>query len=370
MNLDLSLPPRTVAEIKTPQELSKVLDSLIGKPFILSGKPRTDGSELRKIISDTLIQSGVAEPANNYDIIPPKGKGVPRILRELIDTYLVTTGDNYNLQVWNRFPNSNSILVQYPNGESVRCCDIRLVFVKVHQNRISSIVITSPQYIEDSFGVFGKPTIKHQLIISDKKRSDILAKEGHILTTKDSSALSYILSRNHMHTDPCPGVLHEDVIYGKVLPIAELNEIVSKKLIGKRLDSADTKTRGQNLERATLHLLGYSDYEITSLEGNYPDIPDQLLEVKVQDSPTVDLGKHTPEIPETVFDELHITSQDIRYLIALTDSVSGTIEGVILVPGKDLGNYFTYVSDTSYKCQRSIPMSFFDDNTGMSRAIF
>lgn len=369
MNLDLSIPPRSIADIKTPEELSIALKCLIGKTFILSGKPRTDGSKLRRIISEALIQSGIADPAEHYDVIPPKGKGVPRILRELIDTYLVTTGNNYNLQVWNRFPNSNSILVQYPNGDCIRCRDIRLVFVKVCQNAISSIIITTPQYIEHSFGLFGKPTIKHQLIISDKKRSDVIGKESHILTSKDSSILSYILSHNRICSNSPSNLLFKGEYFDKILSIAELNEVVSKKLIGMHLDSADTKTRGQNLERATLYLLGYNDDDIVSLEGNYPDIPEQLLEVKVQDSPTVDLGKHTPEIPEPIFDNLSITSQDIRYLIALTDSATGVIEGVILVPGKELGNYFTYVSDTSYKCQRSIPMSFFDSNTGQSLAI-
>lgn len=31
---------------------------------------------------------------------------------------------------------------------------------------------------------------------------------------------------------------------------------------------------------------------------------------------------------------------------------------------EELGKIFTYVSDKSYKCQRSIPMSFFEEQKG------
>jgi hypothetical protein len=39
---------------------------------------------------------------------------------------------------------------------------------------------------------------------------------------------------------------------------------------------------------------------------------------------------------------------------------------MVLMPGKNLGDNFSYVSDTSYKCQRSIPMSFFNSFKGKS----
>jgi hypothetical protein len=100
------------------------------------------------------------------------------------------------------------------------------------------------------------------------------------------------------------------------------------------------------------------------LYGAFPDIPNQLLEVKVQESPTVDLGKFTPENEEMVMEDLGFTTFDVRYLIALTNPVTGIIEGVILSPGEKLGEVFSYVSSVSYKCQRSIPMDFFDSHYG------
>ena len=136
--------------------------------------------------------------------------------------------------------------------------------------------------------------------------------------------------------------------------------MVAKKLIGRILKSSATKNRGQALERMTLELLGYEMVGNRNLIGGFPDIPNQLLEVKVQDAQTVDLGRFNPEKEEIVFEENNLITFDVRYLIALTDHKTGIIEGIILAPGEKLGEIFTYVSDVSFKCQRSMPMSFFD----------
>jgi hypothetical protein len=116
------------------------------------------------------------------------------------------------------------------------------------------------------------------------------------------------------------------------------------------------------LEREVAKILGYSEEE--SLVGGYPDIPHQLLEIKVQDSPTVDLGKFSPSNAIMVNEELQVTTEDVRYLIALANPASGIIEGLVITSGAELGDSFTFVNGTSFKCQRSIPMSFFDEYEG------
>ena len=147
-----------------------------------------------------------------------------------------------------------------------------------------------------------------------------------------------------------------------------IKKMVADRLIGTKLESAATKNRGQALERKVLDLLGYPKDKKNLLYGEFPDIRNQMLEVKVQDSPTVDLGKYSPEIEEIIVKDLNITTHDIRYLIALTNSETEIIEGIILAPGEKLGEVFSYVSDKSYKCQRSIPMEFFDKYYG--RVVF
>jgi hypothetical protein len=365
MNKAFKLPPKYITLLTNPQELTQKLSGLVGKKFRVTGKTRTDGSNIRKLIAATLEESELPEAAEteSYEIVPPKGKGVPKITREFIDTYIVTSGNSYNLQVWNRLPASNTLLIKYDSGESLKCTDVRFVFVRIDlaKSIVASVIVLTAEYIEKHFGKFGKPTIKHQLLISSKVRKSIFESSDKILSFPDSKKLSYNIT--HDYTPPKSGMVEEPDIR-ELYSIALLKEMVAKKLIGRKLDAAATKNRGQALERMVLELLGYTVKENELLYGAFPDIRNQLLEVKVQDSPTVDLGRFSPEREEVVIEEKNLTTFDVRYLIALTNPKTEIIEGIILTPGERLGDIFSYVSSESYKCQRNIPMSFFEKHYG------
>ena len=148
----------------------------------------------------------------------------------------------------------------------------------------------------------------------------------------------------------------------KVLPLSYIDKRITDSLIGERLDiSLSTKQRGQQLERLVAYMLGYKKQQ-ELLEGGYPDIRNQMLEVKVQDSPTIDLGRYSPQFEESINE--NFTTRTVRYLIALTDAMNGSVDGLVLVPGEELGRNFTYISEKSFKCQRSIPMDFFERYKG------
>lgn len=200
-------------------------------------------------------------------------------------------------------------------------------------------------------------------MISSKVRKGVFEKDNNILSFPDSQKLSYII--RHEYNTPKFGMAEEPDIK-QLFSISLLKEMVAEKLIGLKLDAVSTKVRGQSLEKKVLELLGYEVSQSDLLYGAFPDIRNQLLEVKVQDSPTVDLGKFSPEKEEVVIESSNLTTFDVRYLIALTNPDTKIIEGVILAPGEKLGELFSYVSAQSYKCQRSIPMSFFEDCTGKS----
>jgi hypothetical protein len=365
MNSDFKIPPLSVKKLTAPNILCEYLTELIGTPFELTGKTRTDGSNVRKLIASTLEKNKLPEMAkpDDYEIVPPKRKGVPKITREFIDTYIVTSGDSYNLQVWNRIPASDTLLIKYESGESLKCSDVRFIFVRIDifKNIVASIIILTPDYIEKRFGNFGKPTIKQQLLISSKVRKSIYESIDKIILFPDTKKLSYYIT--HDYISPKSSMLEEPNLKS-LYSIELLNKMVAEKLIGQKLDSAATKNRGQALERMVLELLGYESKEGDLLYGDFPDIRNQLLEVKVQDSPTVDLGRFSPEREEMLFAEKGLTTYDVRYLIALTDPQTETIKGIILSPGKNLGELFSYVGAASYKCQRSISMSFFDKYYG------
>lgn len=351
-------PPKCKNVVSTPEELVEKLKPLIGQAIPMTGKSRTDGSNFRKIITNHLLSSYMPEAAEEYEIVPPKQKGVPAFLREYIDTYIVTTGSSYNLQVWNRNPNSASVQVDLKNGETLLASDVRFVLGKINtDNCIESIIIMTPEYIENKFGKFGKPTVKQQLIISNKKREDIIHNGSMVIS--DSNLPDTLLSCADETISDDVSIKDEP---NRVLPIKVIDERITDKLIGEKLDiSLSTKQRGQQLERMVAYQLGYRDMQ-NGLEGGYPDIRNQMLEVKVQDSPTIDLGKYSPQFEEQIND--NFTTRTIRYLIALTNAMDGEIDGLIMCPGEELGKHFTYVAEKSFKCQRSIPMSFFEEFKG------
>ena len=359
----LSLPPSRPNDLTPPAIITKRLKPLIGMPFKLTGKSRTDGSAVRKMVMRCLEDYYSDEPA--YLVEPTCAeKGVPRIKRELLDTYIVTSGSSYNLQIWNRIPDSDNILIDYGKFGALTCRDVRLIFVKINSDTeiIESIVIASPDEIVRRFGKFGVPTIKWQLIISDSMRQEIINSRPPIL----------------VEPDLLPGeILGDDISYhaidmnakpeaGKIVSIEDLIPVFMEDLLGNVFEQEATKNRGQRLEYSVINLLNYDIDEDAQLAGGYPDLPNQALEIKIQDSPTVDLGKYSPQYKTDIFPDLGINTQNMRYLIALMNRETGVVEGLILVPGKSLGDYFSYVADKNFKCQRSIPMTFFDEFKGES----
>ena len=364
MNTDMKKPPRHKSEAMTGEELAKRLECLIGREFALTDNPRTNGSRLRKLVEKEL---GEATPAvaeeTDYTIVPFKRKGVPRLLAQMADSYIVTSGESYNLQVWNRLPNSKNVLVRYKGREKILCCDIRLIMVHVDitTHTIDGIEVATPQYIEKKFGRFGVPTMKYQLMISPTKRAAIVGGDEGILFQPDTELVSALTSNE---LDLTAASLSAKPEKGRLLTLDTIRERVASRLVGMCLPASDTKTRGQLLEREVATLLGYNVSD--SLVGGYPDIPHQLLEIKVQDSPTVDLGRFSPSYAEEVCGELRLTTEDVRYLIALANPQTGIIEGIVLMPGASLCDMFPFVSSTSFKCQRSIPMDFFEQHKGRS----
>jgi hypothetical protein len=53
MNKAFSIPPKSTNHLTTPVELVKRLTCLIGTKFELTGKTRTDGSNIRKLVAST-----------------------------------------------------------------------------------------------------------------------------------------------------------------------------------------------------------------------------------------------------------------------------------------------------------------------------
>ncbi|MFF2912038.1 hypothetical protein [Paenibacillus sp. NPDC057934] len=355
--------PENKDDVYTVQELAPRLRHLIGEKFILTGKPKTDGSNMRKMVAHSLgLCFDKKLRKDNESYIVDK-KGTPKISRHLLISYLATPpygSKSYNLQPWNYNPSiPNNPLVFRGDGSVLFTYDeIKIAIVWVNRNTqiIESITIATPTEIAGMFGPFGKPTVKHQMIINANVRREIY--ESPTRLRIGDELLDNLNSKNTVSNQISAST---DTELFKRLPnnntlysINDLGEILSTALLGRKIDETATKVTGQSLEYLALTSLGYKVNLGASLEGMFPDIRNQLLEVKVQKKQTVDLGEFSPL--EVSLRDLPYTAEMVRYLFALVNK-DNIIEGIILMYGKDLPKYYHFVPEKSYKCQRNVSES-------------
>ena len=155
--------------------------------------------------------------------------------------------------------------------------------------------------------------------------------------------------------------------YGSFLSIAELFRRLSA-MIGETFADAghdQERNRGADLHRAICRAIGYSDYQD---DGTFPDITAQIVEVKLQTSPTIDLGLVTPdstaELDLPAVGEERLRHCDVRYAIFYgeTDGMTVTLTQLVLVTGKDFFDRFTRFGGKvlNKKLQIPLPSDFFD----------
>lgn len=154
---------------------------------------------------------------------------------------------------------------------------------------------------------------------------------------------------------------------GSFLPLAELCVRLSS-MIGKGFADAghdQERNRGADLHRGICQALGYADYQD---DGSFPDITAQILEVKLQTSPTIDLGLVTPDSTEAL-DLPSVGGQrlrhcDVRYAVfsGETDGTTVTLTQLVLVTGRDFFSRFTRFGGKvlNKKLQIPLPSDFFD----------
>lgn len=72
----LSLPPKDKSLLTPPDEIINRLKVLLGSRFQLTRKTRTDGSNLRKLVMQTLVKYSLPTVCNEneFSVISPKRK--------------------------------------------------------------------------------------------------------------------------------------------------------------------------------------------------------------------------------------------------------------------------------------------------------
>ena len=316
--------------IPTP-ELEELLNaglagiSLVGLPL------RTRSKVVKEHVCRTL----------GYPVPSSFKKTQPRFPGQFFDTYAQKSN---NLQVWNEelAPTRRYVIIRVSEAD---------VITKVK-------VVTG-----DSLALFdttGTLTQKYQArLIPGAANAELIAEDDTYLLQPlvlRGVNLGEIASPIN---DPQPAHL---------LPIREIFERL-ETLIGEGFADIgydQERNRGAELHRHVCHHLGYADYRD---DGRYPDVRHQLLEVKLQTSPTIDLGLVRPDSEEALdvpnIDGRQIRHCDVRYALfyAETDGEHVTLTHLFLTTGEKFFSRFPQFQGKvlNKKIQIPLPADFFED---------
>jgi hypothetical protein len=152
----------------------------------------------------------------------------------------------------------------------------------------------------------------------------------------------------------------------KIISIGKVYSLLSQ-LVGASFKDPGTdqeRNRGAELHRLVCKALGYSKYEDN---GQFPDIRHQLLEVKLQTSPTIDLGLVLPNSEDLldirVLGSFHPRHCDTRYALffGVTDGTSVKLTHLFVTTGNDFFTRFRRFEGkvTNGKIQIPLPSNFF-----------
>jgi hypothetical protein len=164
----------------------------------------------------------------------------------------------------------------------------RYALIRIGEDHKIRIVKVIPGSVLVDFDRTGTVTTKYQAQLKTK------SKTLNLFSHRDTPLLTPYLTQpgriNSFPVDISPAAQPE---VGRLLPIAEIFSRLSP-LVGVSFKDAgknQERNRGAALHRLACKALGYANYQDN---GQFPDIRHQLLEVKLQTSPTIDLGLALP----------------------------------------------------------------------------
>lgn len=315
--------------IPTPELECLLNDALVG--VSLGGVPlRTRSKDLKEYVCEAL----------GYPVPSSFQKTQPRFPGQQFDTYVQKSN---NLQVWNQelAPTRRYVLIRINESD---------VVVKV------KVVTGSQLGLLDTTGTL---TQKYQARLVHGQT------QVELITEDDTDVLRPFLRADvdlTLIASPCV-----NPVSGQILPIREIFHRLSK-LVGTSfadMGRDQERNRGAELQRLVSHGLGYVDYQDS---GQFPDIRHQLLEVKLQTSPTIDLGLVCPNSLEPLdvpkIEGRQIRHCDTRYALfyARTDGVNVTLTHFLLTTGEHFFDRFPQFQGKvlNRKLQIRLPNDFFD----------
>lgn len=244
-------------------------------------------------------------------------KTQPRFQGQNFDTYIQKSN---NLQVWNEeiSPSRRYVLIREENG------------------KLTNVVVLSGVQLV-SYDTTGTLTQKFQAKLFPNENG------GELYSKYDTEAIKNLVKNDY----ELPSCLNSPVYIPCIENLLSVHSLYEKLkvLVGFSFQNPGNdqeRNRGAILQKEVCKVLGYSKYEDN---GQFPDVVNQLLELKLQTSPTIDLGLVAPSSEEFCDFSLagtKIRHSDIRYAVfdaEIKDSVV-TIKGLYLSTGQDFFNHF------------------------------
>lgn len=269
-------------------------------------------------------------------------KTQPRFPGQSFDTYVQKSN---NLQVWNEelSPTRRYVLIRL---------SVEDVITKVK-------VATGDTLAE--LDTTGTLTQKYQArCIPGPEKAELIASEDTAVLRPFGAATVDLKSVAAPISYPTAGTL---------LPIATIYARLTRLIDSTFKDTGydQERNRGAVLHRLVCAALGYATYQD---DGQFPDVRHQLLEVKLQTSPTIDLGLVLPssveplDVPKIAGKQ--IRHCDVRYAIfyARTDGDTVTLTHLFLSTGEAFLARFPQFQGKvlNKKLQIPLPSDFFDRN--------
>ena len=268
-----------------------------------------------------------------YPVPPAFRKTHPRFPGQDFDTYVQKSN---NLQIWNEeiVPTRRYVIIRV-NEQSV----------------VTAVRVVTGEHLA-RLDTTGTLTRKYQA----KSRSPVTASE--LVTASDAYGLV-----DHVHALGKMTVLGSRVDFGRFLPIADLFANLGT-LVGTRMPDpgADQeRNRGGALHEAVCQSLNMASKQDM---GTCPDILEQLLEVKLQTSPTIDLGLVSPDHETSLEAGAFAKHSDVRYAVfyGSTDGLQVHLEQLVMCSGRDFFRRFQRFEGkiVNAKLQIPLPSNFFD----------
>ncbi|MGO3743467.1 hypothetical protein [Kerstersia sp.] len=313
--------------IPTP-DLEALLDQAL-RGISLAGLPlRTRSKVAKQYVCEAL----------GYPLPPSFRRVQPRFPGQFFDTYVQKAN---NLQVWNEelSPSRRYVLIRVNSADCIS--QVRVVT----GDTLAQLDTT------------GTLTQKYQA------RCLVGEQTAELVSQQDTAALQ-ALTRAGLDLAAVTPVSYPEA--GSLLPVAELFQRLSA-LVGTSfpdLGADQERNRGAGLHQRVCRQLGYLHYQD---DGQFPDVRQQLLEVKLQTSPTIDLGLALPSGPD-LLDVPQLNGHqprhcDVRYAVfyARTDGRLVTLTHLIVSTGEDFFTRFTKFQGKGLnkKLQIPLPAGFF-----------